>query len=98
MWDQGPDLPGDWNGRLALCFKCVFHLNRLPRRPNKITPGRWAGHVNGEMGRLRDKVGTVGAWAHAGQGVQESRIPDHGLRMPLRSPCLATLGTKASVA
>ena len=28
VWDQGPGLPGDWNGRLAPAFEFVFHFNR----------------------------------------------------------------------
>ena len=80
-WDQGPGLPGDWNGRLAPAFELVFHFNREPRRPNKIIPCRWAGHVNSEKGGLRAKDGTVGEWQHAGEGVQETRIPDSVLRI-----------------
>ncbi len=28
VWDQGPGMPGDWQGRLAPSFECVFHFNR----------------------------------------------------------------------
>lgn len=80
-WDQGPGLPGDWNGRLSPAFEFLFHFNRESRRPNKIIPCRWAGHVNSEKGGLRAKDGTVGEWQHAGQGVQETRIPDSVLRI-----------------
>jgi DNA modification methylase len=80
-WDQGPGLPGDWNGRLAPAFEFLFHFNREARRPNKIIPCRWAGHVNSEKGGLRAKDGTVGEWQHAGQGVQDTRIPDSVLRI-----------------
>ena len=80
-WDQGPGLPGDWNGRLAPSFEFVFHFNRSARQANKIIPCRWAGHVNSEKGGLRAKDGTVGDWNHAGQGVQEMRIPDNVLRI-----------------
>ena len=80
-WDQGPGLPGDWNGRLAPAFELLFHFNREARRPNKIIPCRWAGHVNSEKGVLRAKDGSVGEWQHAGQGVQETRIPDSVLRI-----------------
>ena len=59
----------------------MFHFNREARRPNKIIPCRWAGHVNSEKGGLRAKDGTVGEWQHAGQGVQETRIPDSVLRI-----------------
>ena len=81
VWDQGPGLPGDWNGRLAPSFEFVFHFNRAARQANKIIPCRWAGHVNSEKGGLRAKDGTVGEWTHAGQGVQETRIPDNVLRI-----------------
>jgi DNA modification methylase len=81
VWEQGPGLPGDWNGRLAPAFELLFHFNREARRPNKIIPCRWAGHVNSEKGGLRAKDGTVGEWQHAGQGVQETRIPDNVLRI-----------------
>jgi DNA modification methylase len=80
-WDQGPGLPGDWNGRLSPAFEFLFHFNREARRPNKIIPCRWAGHINSEKGGLRAKDGTVGEWQHAGQGVQETRIPDSVLRI-----------------
>ena len=81
VWDQGPGLPGDWNGRLAPSFEFVFHFNRQSRRPNKIVPCVWAGHVNSEKGGLRAKDGTVGEWTHAGQGVQDMRIPDSVIRI-----------------
>jgi DNA modification methylase len=80
-WDQGPGLPGDWNGRLSPAFEFLFHFNRESRRPNKIIPCRWAGHINSEKGGLRAKDGTVGEWQHAGRGVQETRIPDSVLRI-----------------
>ena len=81
VWDQGPGLPGDWNGRLAPSFEFVFHFNRTSRRPHKIVPCVWAGQVNSEKGGLRAKDGTVGEWTHAGQGVQDMRIPDNVLRI-----------------
>jgi hypothetical protein len=74
VWDQGPGLPGDWNGRLAPSFELLFHLNRLARKPNKIVPCKWAGHINDSHGGMRGKDGTVGEWTHAGQGVQETRM------------------------
>lgn len=81
VWDQGPGLPGDWNGRLAPAFELVFHFNRQARKPNKIVPCKWAGHINDSHGGMRGKDGTVGDWTHAGQGVQETRIPDNVLRI-----------------
>ena len=81
VWDQGPGLPGDWNGRLSPSFEFVFHFNRSSRKPNKIIPCVWAGHVNSEKGGLRAKDGKVGEWTHAGQGVQDMRIPDSVIRI-----------------
>ncbi len=81
VWDQGPGLPGDWNGRLAPAFEFVFHFNRKARKPNKIVPCKWAGHVNDTHGGIRHKDGHVGEWNHAGQGVQVTRIPDNVIRI-----------------
>ncbi|GER08799.1 hypothetical protein GCM10007972_24630 [Iodidimonas muriae] len=81
VWDQGPGLPGDWNGRLAPSFELLFHFNRVARKPNKIVACKWAGHINDAHGGMRAKDGTVGEWTHAGQGVQDMRIPDNVLRI-----------------
>ena len=79
-WDQGPGLPGDWNGRLAPAFELVFHFNRKSRQPNKIIPCKWAGTENKGSG-LRAADGEVKAYTHAGLPVQEMRIPDAVLRI-----------------
>ncbi|WP_198368495.1 site-specific DNA-methyltransferase [Roseomonas rosulenta] len=79
-WDQGPGLPGDWNGRLAPAFELVFHFNRKSRPPNKIIPCKWAGTENKGSG-LRAADGEVKAYTHAGLPVQEMRIPDSVLRI-----------------
>lgn len=79
-WDQGPGLPGDWNGRLAPAFELVFHFNREARPPNKIVPCKWAGTPNKGSG-LRAADGAVKAYTHIGLPVQEVRIPDAVLRI-----------------
>ena len=79
-WDQGPGLPGDWNGRLAPAFELVFHFNREARPPNKIIPCKWAGTPNKGSG-LRAADGEVKAYTHVGLPVQEMRIPDSVLRI-----------------
>ncbi|GIX10650.1 site-specific DNA-methyltransferase [Elioraea sp.] len=79
-WDQGPGLPGDWNGRLAPAFELVFHFNREARQPNKIVPCKWAGTPNKGSG-LRAADGEVKAYTHIGLPVQEMRIPDAVLRI-----------------
>ena len=79
-WDQGPGLPGDWNGRFAPAFELVFHFNRKSRQPNKIIPCKWAGTENKGSG-LRAADGEVKAYTHVGLPVQEMRIPDSVLRV-----------------
>jgi DNA modification methylase len=81
VWDQGPGLPGDWNGRLAPAFELIFHFNRKARKPNKIVPCKWAGHISDAHGGMRHRDGHVGEWTHAGRGVQETRIPDNVIRI-----------------
>ena len=90
VWDQGPGLPGDWNGRLAPAFEFVFHFNRKasePRRPNKIVPCIYAGrdtHLRGDgtsAGGMRNKDGSKTAWNHVGQVTQDFKIPDGVIRI-----------------
>lgn len=87
VWDQGPGLPGDWNGRLAPAFEFVFHFNRQARRPNKIVPCLYAGrddHLRGDgtsAGGMRNKDGSKTAWNHVGQVTQETKIPDSVIRL-----------------
>jgi len=82
VWDQGPGLPGDWNGRFAPSFEFVFHFNKNSRKPNKIVPCKWAGHVKHDgAGGLRAKEGTVRKWTHAEQPIQAMRIPDNVIRV-----------------
>ena len=86
VWDQGPGMPGDWNGRLAPSFEFVFHFNRRSRRPNKIVPCRFAGQethlrADGSSTAMRKKDGEVGGWCHAGTPTQDHRIPDSVIRV-----------------
>jgi DNA modification methylase len=79
-WDQGPGLPGDWNGRLAPAFELAFHFNREARAPNKIVPCKWAGdplHMTG----LRRADGTMSGCTHEGRPIQPFRVPDSVLRI-----------------
>ena len=87
VWDQGPGLPGDWNGRLAPAFEFVFHFNRQSRQANKIVPCIYAGkdsHLRGDgtsAGGMRNKDGSKTAWNHVGQVTQETKIPDSVIRI-----------------
>jgi DNA modification methylase len=86
VWDQGPGMPGDWQGRLAPAFEFVFHFNRESRKPNKIVPCKFAGQethlrADGSSTAMRGKDGEVGGWTHAGQPTQDTRIPDSVIRL-----------------
>ena len=86
VWDQGPGLPGDWNGRLAPSFEFVFHFNRHARQANKIVPCKFAGqetHLrkDGSSTAMRKADGTIGGWTAAGQPTQETKIPDSVIRI-----------------
>ena len=80
VWDQGPGLPGDWNGRLAPSHEFIFHFNRQPRRPNKTVESKHAGETLGGGG-LRAADGTVNAKTGAGDAIQSHRIPDSVVRV-----------------
>ena len=86
VWDQGPGLPGDWNGRLAPSFEFVFHFNRQARQANKIVPCKFAGqetHLrkDGSSTAMRKKDGTIGGWTAAGTPTQDTKIPDSVIRV-----------------
>jgi DNA modification methylase len=86
VWDQGPGLPGDWNGRLAPAFEFVFHFNRQARQANKIMPCKFAGqetHLrkDGSSTALRKADGTVNGWTAACTPIQETKIPDSVIRI-----------------
>ena len=86
VWDQGPGLPGDWNGRLAPSFEFIFHFNRQARQANKIVPCKFAGqetHLrkDGSSTAMRKKDGTIGGWTAAGTPTQDTKIPDSVIRV-----------------
>lgn len=80
VWDQGPGLPGDWNGRLAPAHEFIFHFNKKPRKPNKTKECAHAGEANHGSG-LRGKNGDVSGYSHAGKSVQSHKIPDSVIRV-----------------
>lgn len=86
VWDQGPGMPGDWQGRLAPSFEFIFHFNRQTRKPNKTVPCKFAGQethlrADGSSTAMRGKDGQVNGWNAAGQPTQDHRIPDSVIRV-----------------
>jgi DNA modification methylase len=83
VWDQGPGLPGDWNGRLAPSHEFVFHFNRIAERPRKTKdklPDSIALRFNG--GTLRNKDGKIfKAKSSPFANLQPTKIPDSVIRI-----------------
>ena len=96
VWDQGPGLPGDWNGRLAPSHEFIFHFNRAPRKPHKTVPSKHAGETLGGGG-LRGADGTVHAKLGAGNAIQSHRIPDSVFRIMRHKGGLGAAGSHPAV-
>jgi len=80
VWDQGPGLPGDWNGRLAPSHEFIFHFNREPRKPRKTVESKNGGKKISRSG-LRGKDGVVKPMHGAGKISGTHRIPDSVVRV-----------------
>lgn len=96
VWDQGPGLPGDWNGRLAPSHEFIFHFNRQPRKPNKAVESKHAGKVLGGGG-LRGADGSIKRKTGAGQSIQTHRIPDSVFRVMRHKGGLGEAGNHPAV-
>ena len=96
VWDQGPGLPGDWQGRLAPSHEFIFHFNRAPRKPHKTVPSKHAGETLGGGG-LRGADGTVHAKTGTGNAIQSHRIPDSVFRIMRHKGGLGAAGSHPAV-
>ncbi|CAM3954838.1 site-specific DNA-methyltransferase [Paracoccus yeei] len=96
VWDQGPGLPGDWQGRLAPSHEFIFHFNRQPRKPNKTVESKHAGETLGGGG-LRGADGTVQAKTGSGNAIQSHRIPDSVFRIMRHKGGLGAAGSHPAV-
>jgi len=96
VWDQGPGLPGDWNGRLAPSHEFIFHFNRQPRKPNKTVESKHAGDTLGGGG-LRAADGTVHRKTGYGNAIQSHRIPDSVFRIMRHKGGLGAAGSHPAV-
>lgn len=96
VWDQGPCLPGDWNGRLAPSHEFIFHFNRQSRKPNKTVESKHAGETLGGGG-LRGADGTVHRKTGYGNAIQSHRIPDSVFRIMRHKGGLGVAGSHPAV-
>lgn len=79
IWDQGPGLPGDWNGRLAPSHEFIFHFNRDARQANKSVQSKMAGVISN--GGLRAKDGSIGGRSKGASAIQSHKIHDSVFRV-----------------
>lgn len=101
VWDQGPGLPGDWNGRLAPSHEFIFHFNKSPARVAKTVRNKGAGRVSHKPGRhrgdLRAKDGHAGYWTHGGRQTQVARVADSVFRVMRHKGGLGGAGSHPAV-
>jgi len=82
VWDQGPGLMGDWNGRFAPSHEFIFHFNKKTRRPNK-TKEKKPENVkdkSGDVG-LRTKDGEIKPVTNGAAFLSTHKIPDSVVRV-----------------
>lgn len=96
VWDQGPGLPGDWNGRPAPSHEFVFHFNREARKLHKTVESKHAGATLGGGG-LPAADGKVHAKTGAGNAIQSHRIPDSVFRVMRHKGGIGKAGSHPAV-
>jgi DNA modification methylase len=82
VWDKGPGMAGDWNGRLAPSHEFIFHFNRVAERARK-TKEKLPDSIKLSRTTLRKAGGAApGSKAASPQtGMQPNKIPDSVIRV-----------------
>jgi DNA modification methylase len=87
VWDQGPGMPGDWNGRLAPSHEFVFHFNCVAEHPRKTKDKRpeniqiMSVARAGTRGGMRRADGSISRRSNRAAGLQPKKIPDTVIRV-----------------
>jgi len=77
VWDQGPGMPGDRNGRLAPCFEFLFHFNKSARPVNKSVQKKPEfAKVRTNVRTMRRKDGTLQRFSNDVTSAQPNKIHD----------------------
>lgn len=79
VWDQGPGMPGDWNGRLGPAFELIFHFNKISKQANKTKDCAMAGQERNGGAGMRGADGKLGEWCGS-KTVSDKKIPDNVIR------------------
>jgi DNA modification methylase len=80
VWDQGPGMPGDWNGRFAPAHEFIWHFNKKSVQPRKTQNCIQAGREKTGKG-MRSASGTVADWSHGNAKISDKKIPDSVVRV-----------------
>jgi DNA modification methylase len=80
VWDQGPGMPGDWNGRLAPSHEFIWHFNKQSIRPRKTQDCVQAGKAKTGKG-MRSASGAVNEWTHGNAKISDKKISDSVFRI-----------------
>ena len=96
VWDQGPGLPGDWNGRLAPSHEFVFHFNREAKRALKTKVSKMAGLPVGGNG-LRSADGSISRKTNEGRVYQDRKIPDSVIRVMRQKGGIGNAGKHGAI-
>jgi DNA modification methylase len=96
VWDQGPGLPGDWNGRLAPSHEFVFHFNRVAERARKTHESKMSGQAVGGKG-LRSVDGVIHRKTNEGGVYQARKIPDDVIRVMRHKGGIGAAGSHPAV-
>jgi DNA modification methylase len=97
VWDQGPGLPGNWNGRLAPSHEFVFHFNRAAEGARKTKAKLAASIAFGHGGPLRGKDGKMGKVSSPEKNLQPTKIPDSVIRVMRHKGGLGDAGSHPAV-
>jgi DNA modification methylase len=82
VWDQGPGLPGNWNGRFAPSHEFVFHFNHVAEQARK-TKEKLASSIefNDHGNGMRLKDGTMSGVSSPELSLQTHKVPDSVIRV-----------------
>jgi len=82
VWDQGPGMPGDWEGRFAQAFEFIFHFNKKSVKPHKTKEKLPDSiEINNNGGGHRKKNGKVSKRNNPEASLQTHKIPDSVIRV-----------------
>ncbi len=79
IWDKGPGMPGEWNGRLAPAHEYVFHFRKAKRSAQK-----WMESIGGHphsRHTFRQKNGSVREATSPDKIGQAYKVPDSVIRV-----------------